>query len=123
MTLQEGPPSLGRRLPSAHQVLADAGFADVNAKFEQLAVDTGRAPQGGFPGAGDGSIDGFLETPAADWPGPGALSRSKTGGSLGGAKRSPSRALTMIRARSANRPTAWRVPPRALDLRGSAWVV
>src|SRR3979411_2499377 len=43
--LKEGPPSLRRRLPLAYDVLAHAGLTDVDAEFEQFAVDAGRAPK------------------------------------------------------------------------------
>src|SRR5260370_26104802 len=43
--LQEGPPRLRRRLPTAYDVLADAGLADIDAEFEQFSVDAGRAPE------------------------------------------------------------------------------
>src|SRR6202040_995859 len=43
--LQEGPPALRRRLPLAYDVIAHAGFADVDAEFEQFAMDAGRAPE------------------------------------------------------------------------------
>src|SRR5258708_37856083 len=43
--LQEGPPRLRRRLPTAYDVLAHAGLADIDAEFEQFAVDAGRAPK------------------------------------------------------------------------------
>ena len=34
-----------RRLPTAYDVLAHAGLADIDAEFEQFAVDAGRAPK------------------------------------------------------------------------------
>jgi Recombinase/Resolvase, N terminal domain len=43
--LQEGPPGLRRRLPTAYNVLAHAGLADIDAEFEQFAMDAGRAPE------------------------------------------------------------------------------
>jgi hypothetical protein len=46
MILQKGAPGLRGRLGAAHHVFADAGLADVDAEFEQLAVDA--APQLGF---------------------------------------------------------------------------
>ena len=45
MILQEGPPRLRRRLPTAYDILAQASLADINAAFEQFAVDAGRAPE------------------------------------------------------------------------------
>jgi hypothetical protein len=43
--LKEGPPGLRRRLPLADHVLGDAGLADIDAEFEQFAVDAGRSPK------------------------------------------------------------------------------
>src|ERR1700681_340796 len=43
--LEEGPPALRRRLPLAYDVFAHAGLADVDAEFEQFAMDAGRAPE------------------------------------------------------------------------------
>ena len=37
--LEEGPPGLRRRLAVARHVLADAGLANVDAQFEQFAVN------------------------------------------------------------------------------------
>ena len=45
MIVEEGPPGLGRRLVTAHQVLAHAGFADVDAQLQQLAVNPRSAPE------------------------------------------------------------------------------
>ena len=41
--LKEGPPGLRRRLPLPDHVLGDAGLSDVDAEFEQFAVDAGRS--------------------------------------------------------------------------------
>jgi hypothetical protein len=41
---QEGAPALGRRLAAAHHVFTDAALADVDAEFEQFAVDERCAP-------------------------------------------------------------------------------
>src|SRR5215469_7441665 len=46
MIFQEGAPSLRRRLATAHHVFAYAGLPDVDAEFEQLAVDARRTPSG-----------------------------------------------------------------------------
>src|SRR5437868_4402171 len=43
--VQEGPPRLRWRLRTAYEVLAHAGLADIDAEFEQFAVDAGRAPK------------------------------------------------------------------------------
>src|SRR6266851_2454080 len=43
--LKEGPPGLRRRIPPAYQVLAHAGFTDIDAEFEQFTMDAGRAPK------------------------------------------------------------------------------
>ena len=45
MIVEEGPPSLRWRLPVADHVLADARFADGNAKLEQFAVNPRCAPE------------------------------------------------------------------------------
>jgi hypothetical protein len=46
MIFQEGAPSLRRRLAAAHHVFAYTGLPDVDAEFEQLAVDARRTPSG-----------------------------------------------------------------------------
>lgn len=43
--VEEGPPGLRRRLAVAQHVLADAGLADVDAQFEQFAVNAGSTPE------------------------------------------------------------------------------
>ena len=43
--LKEGPPGLRRWLRLAYDVLAHAGLTDVDAEFEQLAVDARRTPK------------------------------------------------------------------------------
>src|SRR5262249_13904305 len=47
--LQEGTPSLRRRLAAAHHVFADAALPDVDAEFAQLAVNAGCTPTGILP--------------------------------------------------------------------------
>src|SRR5437660_3759340 len=49
MILQKGAPGLRRRLAAAHHVFADAALPDVDAEFEQLAVDAGCTPTGNLP--------------------------------------------------------------------------
>src|ERR1022692_5178216 len=44
--LQECAPGLRRRLAAVHHVFAYAGLPDVDADFEQLAVDAGCTPTG-----------------------------------------------------------------------------
>src|ERR1035441_2777631 len=44
--LQEGAPSLRRRLATAHHVFAYAALPDVDAEFEQFTVDAGCTPSG-----------------------------------------------------------------------------
>src|SRR5882724_2963186 len=46
VVLKEGPPGLQRWLPVAYDVLAHAGLTDVDAKFEQFAMDAGRTQSG-----------------------------------------------------------------------------
>src|SRR6266567_3260281 len=45
MVTQEGAPSLGGQPGSLDYAVRDAGLSDFKAKFEQLAMDTGGAPQ------------------------------------------------------------------------------
>ncbi len=45
VVLEEGPPGLRWRLAMAHQILAYAGLANINAKLEQLAVNARCSPQ------------------------------------------------------------------------------
>src|SRR5438477_13020373 len=45
MVTQERAPSLGGRPGSLDHVLRDTGLSDFKAEFEQLAMDTGGAPQ------------------------------------------------------------------------------
>src|SRR5262249_17370230 len=45
VTVQERAPRLRRWPPAATHVLADAGFSNVNAEFQQLTVDAWCAPQ------------------------------------------------------------------------------
>src|SRR6266571_7260723 len=45
MVTQEGAPSLGGRPGSLDHVLRDTGLSDFKTEFEQLAMDTGGAPQ------------------------------------------------------------------------------
>src|ERR1700730_2993892 len=45
MVTQDGAPSLGGRPGSLDHVLRDAGLSDFKAEFEQLAMNTGGAPQ------------------------------------------------------------------------------
>src|SRR6267143_2926216 len=47
--LQKCAPGLRRRLAAAHHVFADAALTDVDAEFEQFAVDAGRTPTGILP--------------------------------------------------------------------------
>jgi hypothetical protein len=44
--LQEGAPGLRRWLAPADYVLRDRGLTDIDPEFQQLAVDSRRAPQG-----------------------------------------------------------------------------
>ena len=43
--LKEGPPGLRGRLSPTCKVLAHARFADIDAQFEQFAVDSRRTPE------------------------------------------------------------------------------
>ena len=50
--VQEGSPRLRRWSPATPHVLADAALTDVDAEFEQFAMDTWRAPEKVAPRAG-----------------------------------------------------------------------
>src|ERR1700758_5831601 len=49
MGLQEGAPSLRRRFAAAHHIFAETALPDVDAEFEQFAVDAGCTPTGILP--------------------------------------------------------------------------
>src|SRR6266704_4527658 len=49
MVLQEGAPSLRRRFAAAHHIFADTALSDVDAQFEQFAVDARCTPTGIVP--------------------------------------------------------------------------
>ena len=49
VVLQESAPSLRRRFTAAHHVFADTTLADLDAEFEQFAVDAGCTPTGVLP--------------------------------------------------------------------------
>jgi len=49
MILKECPPVLRGHFVSANYVFADAALSDVEAKFEQFAMDAGCTPQGILP--------------------------------------------------------------------------
>jgi hypothetical protein len=49
MILQECAPGLRRRIAAAHHVFPDAALSDVDAEFEQFAVDAGCTPTGILP--------------------------------------------------------------------------
>ena len=46
MIVEEGPPSLRGWFSTAHQVLADTRLTDLDAKFEQLAMNPGSSQSG-----------------------------------------------------------------------------
>src|SRR6267378_4516834 len=46
MVFQEGAPSLRRRFAAAHHIFADTALPDVDAQFEQFAVDARCTPTG-----------------------------------------------------------------------------
>src|SRR5215469_3750425 len=48
MVLQESAPGLRGWVAAAHLVLGDAGLADVDAEFEQFAVNARCTPSGGL---------------------------------------------------------------------------
>jgi hypothetical protein len=45
MVTKERPPTLRRRGPPPRHILGDAGLADLDAKLEQLTMDSRRSPQ------------------------------------------------------------------------------
>src|SRR6266404_8237068 len=47
--VQEGAPSLRRRFAAAHHIFADTALSDVDAEFEQFAVDPWCTPTGILP--------------------------------------------------------------------------
>ena len=49
MIREEGAPSLRRRFMAAQHVFADAALSDLDAEFEQFAVDAGCTPTGILP--------------------------------------------------------------------------
>src|SRR5947207_9066805 len=49
MVLQEGAPSLRRRFAAAQHIFADTALSDVDAQFEQFAVDARCTPTGILP--------------------------------------------------------------------------
>ena len=51
VVIQEGPPRLRTRSSRSHHVHGDAGFADLEAEFQQLAVNAGRPPSAGYCGS------------------------------------------------------------------------
>jgi hypothetical protein len=85
--LQEGPPGLRRRLAASHHIFAHAGFADVDAEFEEFSVDARRFPKGVVAAhLADqfASLDGYV---GGDRDAHGAISMSKTSGITFGANR------------------------------------
>jgi hypothetical protein len=83
--LQEGPPRLRRRLPTAYEVFAHAGLADIEAEFEQFAVDAGRAPKRILAAHLANQLANLFSTPADTRVGRDELSTSRTTGSPCGA--------------------------------------
>ena len=60
VVLEECPPSLRGRLPTADHVLAHAGLADVDAEFEQFAMDARCSPEWILPAHLADPLPGFL---------------------------------------------------------------
>src|SRR4029453_19032735 len=56
VVLEEGPPSLRGWFSSAHQVLADTRLTDLDAKFEQLAMNARSSPQRVFAAHGSNQL-------------------------------------------------------------------
>ena len=70
----------------ADQVLTDAGLADIDAEFEEFAVD-GRRAKSGFPSSSCGSVRGVHLKCSALRFGHDGLSTSRKVESLSGARR------------------------------------
>jgi hypothetical protein len=60
VVLEEGPPTLRRWFSSAHQVLADTRLTDLDAKFEQLAMNPRSSPQRVFAAHGANQLANFF---------------------------------------------------------------
>ena len=85
--LEEGAPGLRWRLAMAHQILADAGFADVDAELEQFAVNARCSPQWILATQFANQCSDIFPNSAAAPVGRGGRSRSRTDESPCGAKR------------------------------------
>ena len=76
MIVEERPPGLGRRLAMSHHVLGDGGLGDLDAEFQQLAVNARRAPERVIAAHHPDQIPNLLRHPgptglaAADFPPP-----------------------------------------------------
>ena len=76
VVLQESTPGLRRRFRAAHHVFTDAGLADVDTEFEQLAMNAGCTPTGILPAHLPDQIsclagnDGASGLSVPDLPGP-----------------------------------------------------
>jgi hypothetical protein len=66
MILEEGSPALRWRLALAHQILADAGFAHIDAELEPFPRECEVLPKADSRDSADGSVRGrFWQPPAA----------------------------------------------------------
>src|SRR5215468_6783825 len=76
VVVQEGPPSLGGRVPAPDHILAHARLADVDAELEQLAVNSRSAPEWVFTTHGANQLAHLLRygrpprLTVSDLPGP-----------------------------------------------------
>src|SRR5262249_5467442 len=75
VSVQERAPRLRRSPPAATHVLADAGLTDVDAKFEQLTVDTWCAPQRVLSTHWSNQLTDVVRNGWASWPAVMALPR------------------------------------------------
>lgn len=83
---QERAPGRGGELGPPRQVSADRGLADLDAEFEQLAVDAGERPKADSPGSSGGSDHGPR---GSCWAVPGDVpAAASRGGSVCDASRS-----------------------------------
>src|SRR6516164_10017940 len=87
LILQERSPRLRRWLRSAHHVLAHAGCTDVDAEFEQFAVDARRSPKGVVAAHLAKSVRESRPPPWGDRDAHAAISLSKISGIPFGANR------------------------------------
>jgi hypothetical protein len=75
VAVQKRAPRLRRWPPAATHVLADAGFSNVNAEFQQLTVDAWRSPQRVLSTHSSNQFTDVVRNGWASWPAVMALPR------------------------------------------------